>query len=59
MDSRKLEQRFGWKSEVAWESGLADTVEWYRHNEAWVSDVRSGEYLEWIKRNYEGREAIG
>ena len=36
----------------AFEGGLAKTVDWYLANEAWVADVTSGAYREWVARQY-------
>jgi dTDP-glucose 4,6-dehydratase len=33
------------------------TVQWYLANQAWVADVQSGAYREWVERNYANREA--
>ena len=37
------------------ESGLRKTVRWYLEHEDWVEAVRTGEYREWIERNYADR----
>jgi dTDP-glucose 4,6-dehydratase len=59
IDARKIERELGWKPVETFESGLRKTVEWYLGNADWVSNVQSGEYLNWIARNYQEREAIG
>jgi dTDP-glucose 4,6-dehydratase len=41
---------------VDFESGLAQTIDWYRANGTWVANVRSGEYVKYYERNYKGRE---
>ena len=45
----------GWKAEMPFEEGLKATIDWYRTNTAWVSRVKSGEYLHYYERNYGGR----
>ena len=45
-------QGLGWKAEVEFSDGLAQTVEWYRANEAWWEPIRSGEYREYYERQY-------
>jgi dTDP-glucose 4,6-dehydratase len=52
IDPTKSETELGWKPQVAWESGLSVTIDWYRNNKAWVEHVRSGEYLEYYKSVY-------
>jgi dTDP-glucose 4,6-dehydratase len=57
IDARKLEGELDWKAQESFETGLRKTVEWYLANAAWVEDVTSGAYQQWMKQNYAGREA--
>ncbi len=50
--SEKLEQTTGWRAEVDFEQGLAETVAWYRDNPEWLANVRSGAYREYYDRQY-------
>jgi dTDP-glucose 4,6-dehydratase len=34
-DSTKMRQTFDWKPKVAWEEGLASTIQWYTENRKW------------------------
>ena len=34
------------------ESGIRKTVAWYLDNQDWVSHVTSGEYRNWVSKNY-------
>jgi dTDP-glucose 4,6-dehydratase len=44
---------------MTFESGLAQTVAWYRDNADWTRRVKSGEYREYYKSNYGSRhEAV-
>ena len=52
MDARKMERELGWKPKETFESGIRKTVRWYLENEAWVSDVTSGSYRQWIATHY-------
>ncbi|HKX13000.1 MAG TPA: GDP-mannose 4,6-dehydratase, partial [bacterium] len=52
MDFSKLAGELGWKPEESFETGLAKTVEWYLANLDWVRRVQSGEYREWMRRQY-------
>jgi len=36
IDCSKIERELGWRPEVTFESGLADTVAWYRANQRWI-----------------------
>jgi len=55
LSSAKLTRETGWQPQIAFESGLARTIEWYRNNADWVAHVRSGAYREFYERNYGGR----
>ena len=52
MDSAKLRGELGWEPEESFSSGIAKTLNWYLDNYDWVRHVRSGEYREWIKKQY-------
>lgn len=55
IDSSKIEKELGWAPVESFESGLRKTIEWYFENREWVESVETGEYREWISRQY-GRE---
>lgn len=55
IDCGKIQRDLGWHPKENFESGLLKTVQWYLNNSAWVSCVRSGEYHNWVKQNYEDR----
>ena len=55
LSSEKLMRQTGWRPEVEFEAGLAETVAWYRNNQGWVERVRSGGYRTYYERNYSGR----
>ena len=54
IDARKIERELQWKPKETFDSGLRKTVRWYLENEAWVRDVTSGSYREWIATHYSG-----
>ena len=56
IDARKLEGELGWRAAESFETGLRKTVEWYLANAAWVADVTSGAYQQWLMKNYAERE---
>ncbi len=53
--SEKVMQATGWKAEVPFEQGLAETIAWYQQNAGWVERVKSGEYQRYYEQNYAGR----
>ncbi len=52
IDHSKLTKELGWKPEKDFETGLKETVEWYKENEWWWKKLKSGEYLEYYKKQY-------
>jgi dTDP-glucose 4,6-dehydratase len=57
LSSEKIMRETSWRPQVDFETGLAQTIAWYRANTAWVAHVRSGEYLTYYERNYGARAA--
>ncbi|QDQ26679.1 dTDP-glucose 4,6-dehydratase [Chitinimonas arctica] len=55
IDATKLERELGWKPAETFETGIRKTVEWYLANQAWVGNVTSGAYREWLEHNYGAR----
>jgi len=55
IDCSKAERELGWTPKVTFDAGLRETVEWYRANQPWVNQVRSGEYLKYYERQYGNR----
>ena len=56
VDSARL-RALGWEPQRDFEAGLAETVGWYRENRAWWEPIKSGEYLDYYKRQYAERLA--
>ena len=52
MDTRKIERDLSWQPRETFETGIRKTVEWYLANEAWIREVMSGHYREWIATQY-------
>jgi dTDP-glucose 4,6-dehydratase len=58
IDSSKL-HALGWRPEVPFGDGLAQTVEWYRDARAWWEPIKSGEYRAYYEQQYASRLASG
>ncbi|MBO9309233.1 MAG: dTDP-glucose 4,6-dehydratase [Chloroflexi bacterium] len=58
VDCSKI-KALGWQRNDDFESLLAQTVAWYQQNEWWWRKIKTGEYLEYYKRQYEQRLAEG
>jgi dTDP-glucose 4,6-dehydratase len=56
LDAGKL-NRLGWKPQVPFERGLADTVRWYAENEAWWRPIKDhdGEFRRYYEEQYGAR----
>lgn len=52
IDAGKLERELGWRPAETFDTGIRKTVEWYLANGAWVENVTSGAYMEWVDRQY-------
>ena len=52
VDFSKIKQEFGWQPKTNFEEGLAATVKWYQENQEWWKKIKSGEYLEYYKKQY-------
>lgn len=58
IDMTRIREELGWTPRESFESGLRKTVRWYLENGAWVDDVRTGAYRQWLSANYESRERL-
>ncbi len=58
IDARKIEAELGWHASESFETGLRKTVQWYLDNAAWVENVTSGAYQNWIGQNYGARVSV-
>jgi dTDP-glucose 4,6-dehydratase len=47
----------GWERQYSFETGLDETVNWYRENEWWWLQIKTGEYLEFYRQQYAARLA--
>ena len=56
IDSTKIETELGWKPEIAFETGMRQTIDWYLQNPGWVEHVRSGAYRTYYDRMYQDRK---
>ena len=53
IDATKLERELGWKPSLQFEEGLEKTVDWYLQNDVWLTNVTSGEYLNYYNKQYD------
>ncbi len=55
IDCSKIQKELDWEPEETFETGLRKTIQWYLDNPEWVENVRSGEYMNWMEKNYAER----
>jgi dTDP-glucose 4,6-dehydratase len=52
IDATKLHTDLGWKPAETFDTGIRKTVQWYLDNTAWVANVQSGAYKDWVNQQY-------
>ena len=52
INANKISNNLDWKPEETFETGVRKTVHWYLSNQDWVENIYSGEYQNWITKNY-------
>ena len=56
MSAEKARQ-LGWERQLDFDSGLEATVRWYEQNEWWWRKIKTGDYLEFYRKQYANRLA--
>ncbi|MDN7244589.1 dTDP-glucose 4,6-dehydratase [Planococcus shenhongbingii] len=51
IDPSKIEA-LGWKPVHSFESGIAETIQWYQENQRWWQQILSGEYRQYFEKQY-------
>ena len=52
IDASKIENELGWRPGETFTTGIQKTVKWYLKHQEWVEQVISGDYHQWIERQY-------
>ncbi|GLS03820.1 dTDP-glucose 4,6-dehydratase [Chitiniphilus shinanonensis] len=52
INAHKLERDLGWRPKETFETGISKTVNWYLENSAWIQNVTSGAYRDWVQQQY-------
>jgi dTDP-glucose 4,6-dehydratase len=55
IDASKLKRELSWEPSYTFERGIAETIDWYLANQAWVEEVASGAYREYYEAQYGNR----
>ncbi|MBQ7542654.1 MAG: dTDP-glucose 4,6-dehydratase [Clostridia bacterium] len=53
IDNTKITTELGWAPRYTFEQGMAETVQWYLDNTAWVEHVVSGAYRDYYRDMYD------
>lgn len=53
IDAGKIKNELGWVPKHTFRTGIRDTINWYLENETWWEFIRSGEYRDYYKAQYE------
>lgn len=56
IDCSKIKNELGWHPEVSFKQGILNTINWIiEHRTDWIKHIQSGEYRQWMERNYAKR----
>lgn len=55
IDPTKIEIELGWKPKYNFDTGIAQTIQWYLDNEDWWKHIISGEYQNYFAEMYKDR----
>ncbi|NJN68106.1 MAG: dTDP-glucose 4,6-dehydratase [Chloroflexaceae bacterium] len=56
LDTEKL-RALGWEPQTSFAEGFSRTIQWYRERQDWWRPIKSGEYRDYYRRQYEARGA--
>lgn len=57
IDASKLKRELNWEPTQPFEELLSKTIDWYLKNEDWLTNVTSGDYMNYYMKQYENRQA--
>jgi len=53
IDFSKIKNELGWEPKHSFDEALATTIQWYKDNESWWKHIKTGEYQEYYKKQYQ------
>ncbi len=56
IDASRIKEELGWSPSYTFVKGIAETVDWYIENRDWVRKIKTGEYKDYIERQYGERD---
>lgn len=54
IDATKIKKELGWSPKYTFEEAIKKTIDWNLSHKDWVKNVESSNYLEFMKRHYNG-----
>ncbi|HHT9105385.1 MAG TPA: dTDP-glucose 4,6-dehydratase [Candidatus Wujingus californicus] len=54
LDCTKI-MSLGWKAQIKFETGLRDTIKWYKNNQKWWKQIKNSVFVEYYNRQYAHR----
>lgn len=54
LDCTKI-MSLGWKTQIKFETGLRDTIKWYKNNQKWWKQIKNNAFVEYYNRQYAHR----
>ncbi len=57
VDWTKIKNELGWEPMQSFDEWLEKTIEWYKNNQGWWKDIKSGAYKEYYEKQY-SKEAV-
>jgi dTDP-glucose 4,6-dehydratase len=55
IDASKMKRELGWSPRHKFEDAIRATIEWYKNNQSWWRNIKSGEYLKYYEQQYASR----
>ncbi|MGG1877261.1 dTDP-glucose 4,6-dehydratase [Paenibacillus cisolokensis] len=52
IDPTKITEELGWKPKHNFETGIKETIQWYLDNQDWWTRIQSGEYRQYLTKQY-------
>ncbi len=56
LDCGKIRRELNWKPTISLDEGIAQTIAWYKQNQAWIQQVKGGEYRRYYETYYTHRD---
>lgn len=58
IDPTKIETELGWQPAYTFETGIKKTIQWYLDHEDWWRKIKSGEYMDYYKKQYGAKSYV-